>query len=200
VDRVSEPFGSAATSTHRASLYSSVMGAAWAELAEPIRFFHSARSVTRASGRFRVLRGTNVLARLMASAMRLPRETAAIDLKLRIVPQGRGERWEREFGRQLLITTQALSRSGALLEHFGPMEMAFALRAENSCLVLQQQRTALVVGPWRLPLPSWAAPRISAREEPDGTSRIKVAVRVAAPGLGTLVTYDGVIAVEGADE
>jgi hypothetical protein len=197
---VSEALVSAAPATSDAGLYSSVMGPGWADLAEPIRFFHAARSVTRASGRFRVVRGSSILARVMASAMRLPRESAAIDLKLTIVPHGRGERWERAFGRELLITSQERYGTGTVLEHFGSMAIVFALRAVNGSLVLQQQRTALVVGPWRLPLPAWAAPRISAREDPDGSTQVKVAVTVAAPGVGTLVTYDGVIVVDGARE
>jgi hypothetical protein len=176
------------------------MGDAWAELAQPIQFLHAARSMTRASGRFRVGRGGNLLARLMASVMRLPRESAAIDLTLRIVPHGRGERWEREFGRQLLVTTQELSSTGRLLEQFGPMEIAFALRAVDGSLVLRQEQSALIVGPWRLPLPRWAAPRISAREDALGAAQIKVAVNVAAPGVGTLVNYDGTIEVEAARE
>jgi hypothetical protein len=186
--------------TERTSLYSSVIGPGWIDLAEPIRRFHSSRPVTRARGRFRVVRGSNIVARLMASAMRLPRETAATDLRVTIERDGRGERWEREFGRQLLVTTQDLSGSGLLLEHFGPMEFAFGLRAENGSLVLQQERTALLVGPWRLPLPKWAAPQISAREDPHGRAQIQVAVKVAGPGVGTLVTYDGVIVVEGEGE
>jgi hypothetical protein len=197
---VIEPLTSSIRTVDGAGLYSSVMGTGWAELAEPIRFFHSARSVTHARGRFRVARGANILARLMASAMRLPREAAASELTLTIERDGRRERWERAFGGQLLVTTQELSETGALLEHFGPMVIAFALRAVNGDLVLQQLGTTLAVGPWRLPLPYWASPQISAREEPQGPSQIKVAVKVAAPGLGMLVTYDGVIVVEGPRE
>jgi hypothetical protein len=120
----------------------------------------------------------------------------ATELRLEIVSDGDRERWQREFGGQRLDTTQEPARDRrALRERFGPFEFTFALHVLAGSLVHVQRSTALVVGPLRLPLPAWSAPRISAREDPAG-DHVQVAVRVEAPGVGMLVSYDGVVTVE----
>jgi hypothetical protein len=128
--------------------------------------------------------------------MRLPRESTATELRLEIVADGDGERWRREFGGQRLDTTQEpASDRRALRERFGLFEFTFALHVLAGSLVHVPRTTALAVGPLRLPIPAWSAPRISAREEPAG-DHVHVAVRVDVPGVGMLVSYDGVVTIE----
>jgi hypothetical protein len=165
-------------------------------LAPSIRSFHGSRPHTLARGTFRVVRGPGRIAAVLASALRLPPANPATELRLQIVADGAGERWQRDFGGQRLDTTQEPSDDGrALREQFGPLEFTFALHVLAGSLVHVQRATALVVGPVRFPLPAWSAPRIVAREDPAG-DHVRVEVRIQAPGVGMLVSYDGVVTVD----
>ena len=43
--------------------------------------------------------------------------------------------------------------------------------------------------------PPWA-PRVEAREDPAGTNRVNVTVRVTLPPIGRLIAYDGSVEIE----
>jgi hypothetical protein len=66
----------------------------------------------------------------------------------------------------------------------------------DGSLLYVQHAAAFVFGPVRLPIPASWAPRVEAREDPAGPTRVKTHVRVTLPGVGPLITYDGIIDVE----
>jgi hypothetical protein len=175
-------------------LYARVLGDRWRLLADPIRLAHAAESTRR--GRFRITHGRGYVARVLAACLRLPRPGRAAETRLAIAACGDREYWHRSFDDRHLDTWQYRAGDGELGERIGVLEFRFRLDAADGSLVFRQLDTAFVLGSVRLRLPAAWAPRIEAREDPAGANQIAVSVRVALPGVGPLLTYDGIISLE----
>jgi hypothetical protein len=176
-------------------LYARIMGASWSQVAQPLRFLHTADPVVHAQGHFRVERGRHPLASLLAWMLRLPQPGAAVDIRLTITAGGDEERWERTIGGRRLETRQyALSED--LAERFGIVEFRFRLVASGGSLQYVQRQAALRCWPIRVRIPAALAPCVEAREGPAGPRQVQVDVRVVLPGIGRLISYAGVIGIE----
>ncbi len=173
-------------------LYAQILGPRWHELAEPVRRLHTQGAVVEAAGTFRVTRGSNIAARLLAWLARLPAECDAVDLKLTVTPTGSREEWKRAFGPQLLVSMQWTQADGLLTEHMGPNELRFQLDVADGTLFYLTKAVALRLGPCRLWLPSFLAPQVTASEKPQGNG-VQVSVEVRLPLLGRLITYEGTL-------
>lgn len=181
-------------------LYERLVGGAWGRLPEPVRRLHPAGSRVRGAGRFEVRHGGRLTARLLARLMRLPAAGDAVPVVLTVEPEGAGgERWHRSFGGRPFVTHQRERPPGLLADRAGAVEMYFRMEAEAGALVYRHAATALRLGRLRVPLPRALAPRVEAREwaEP-GDARVVVRVRVSAPLVGPLITYEGKIELEAA--
>jgi len=180
------------------TLYPRLLGASWHDLDEAVRQAHYVGKPVRSSGWLQVRHGSGWLARLLVWLLRMPLAGDAVRTRLVVTPQGKRERWQRSFGARFLVTTQWEESGNLLAERMGPLEIYFRLHATNRALVYRQTGAALRLGPWRLDLPSWLAPRVVAQEEPGGhPERIHVAVEIVAPLLGLLISYDGAMVKEG---
>jgi Domain of unknown function (DUF4166) len=173
-----------------------VMGDTWAQIAEPIRHAHTTHSIARARGHLRVDHGRHYLARWLARVLRLPRPSAAADTRLIVTARPDGERWQRTFDGRRLETRQYESNEGDLAERFGVLEFRFRLDAPGGSLVYFQREAALRFGFARIRIPASWAPRVEAREDPAGPTRINVNVRIVLPWVGPLISYAGTIDVE----
>jgi hypothetical protein len=176
-----------------------VMGESWEQVAEPVRRMHAPQSIVRAHGRLRIEHGSHRLVRLLTRLLRLPDASAAAETQLVVTTRADGERWHRTFNGRRLETRQYRASRSELIERFGPLEIRFRLDASDGSLVYVQRDAAILVGSVRLPIPHAWAPRIQAREDPAGPRRVKVDVRIALPGVGPLVAYDGIMDVEDVD-
>jgi hypothetical protein len=188
-------FGAANGPDFPRSLYRSLLGSSWLQLSEPIRFAHASATV-RASGRLRIVHGRSRAARVLARLLRLPRASDVADVRLVITSGPDGERWRRTFDGRLLDTRQYRANESELAERIGVLELRFRLEASEGSLIYRQLEAAFLAGPVRLRLPAMCAPRVDAREEPAGARRMRVHVGVAFPGLGSVLTYDGLIDLE----
>ena len=178
------------------TLYRRLLGSAWEELSPSVRHAHTTASTVRGSGRLRIAHGRSLGARWLARLLRLPRATDAADTRLVISPDAGGERWSRTFDDSRFDTRQYEGGERALVERFGALELRFQLEAAQGSLCFRSRDAALVWGPVRVPLsPKWA-PRVDAREDAAGMRRIRIHVRVAVPGLGPVLTYEGCIDIE----
>ena len=177
-------------------LYARVMGEAWTRVAGPVRLAHGSPTVTRAHGRLRVERGRHFAARIFALALRLPRQSPAADTTLIVTPHAGGELWQRTIDGSRFDTRQYQSPASELAERFGILEFLFQLEESGGGLRFVQREAALTFGPARFRVPRSCAPRVEAREDPEGTSRVRVGVRVALPLIGLLIAYDGTIEIE----
>jgi hypothetical protein len=177
------------------SLYPRLLGPAWFDLDPVIRRMHLPGRVVISA--FEIRHGNGLVARVVRSALRLPTADDARDTRLVITRDARTERWTRTFGRRSLVTIQRALADGSLAERIGPLELRFRLHVAGGALSYVQAGAALTVGRWGLPLPLWIAPRVEAREErEDGGDGAHVRVRVSAPMIGFLMSYEGCLHVE----
>jgi hypothetical protein len=183
--------------TVTAPLYARIMGDCWTHVAAPVRRLHTTHSIVRAHGCVRVEHGRSRLARFLARVLRLPPPSAAAETRLLVTARGDREHWERTFNGHCLDTWQIASNAFEMAERFGALELRFRMGASAAGSLLYDQREAsFLFGSVRLRIPSPWAPRVQAREDPAGPTRVKVDVRVALPWVGPLIAYDGVVEVE----
>jgi hypothetical protein len=80
------------------SLYRRLLGPAFDLMPPSLRNFHDVQTEWRGSARFKITRGRGWLRNFLANAAGLPAAGEDVPLRLRIVAEGEGERWIREFG------------------------------------------------------------------------------------------------------
>src|SRR5262245_51399330 len=107
-------------------LYPRLLGPAWFDLDPVVRQLHEPDQVIRAA--LEIRHGRGLVARIVQSALRLPRSTDGRITTLRITSDARTERWTRTFGRRSLVTIQRALSDGCLGERIGPFEFRFRLR------------------------------------------------------------------------
>jgi len=176
-------------------LYPRVLGDDWWTLAEPVRWAHAAGEEWR--GCFRVWHGEGWLARRLARWSGLPQPATAAEIRLRIIEDGAGQRWERRFNNSALTTRQWAADGRHLIEAFRAWELHFELQVVERALHYVQRGARLCLGKVRLWWPLALAPRVSASETMDGPERVRVAVTVTLPFAGLLIAYEGFLEVEG---
>jgi hypothetical protein len=179
-------------------LYARLLGSAWHQLAEPVRVAHTSLSTIHAVGRLRVGHGRSHVARLVAWLLRLPRAADAAETRLVVTPDGAGERWLRTFANRRLETVQYEAGDGELAERIGILELRFRLHVSDGSLLFHQVAAAVRWASIRVRLPALCAPYVEAREDPAGPHHVCIHVRVEAPALGTVLTYDGTMDIEDA--
>ena len=181
----------------RTSLYPRLLGAAWDSLDAAVQRLHIDTGPVRATGTFRVWHGRSRLVRLLVRLLPLPPAAMAVPMRLTVTPCAHGERWCRTFGGTPLRSTQSAGPSGLLAERMSLLELQFRLEAREGMLCYRAAGAAIVIGPRRLPLPRWLAPRVLAHEAPGAGGDARVSVAVLLPVGGLLVAYAGHVRCEG---
>ncbi len=178
------------------TLYESLLGASLAELPASLRHFHRDPQGGRARGTLRVLRGRNLLARLVGWGMGVPPESPGACVDLRVEVRDGVERWLRTFGGYPMVTRQ-WAEGAHLVEAVGPTRMVFRLRVEAGTMRFEPLRVRLL----GLTLPRWLSPTVTASAGPPGEGDAATAwalcVEVVAPFVGRIVRYEGTMALEG---
>jgi hypothetical protein len=163
-----------------------LVGEAWAELDASVQRWHDAAHQVQGTGLFTIRHGQGSLARFLVWLLRLPTSGEALATRLVIERHTGGETWSRTFAGRTLMTVQYQRGTELLAERLGWLEICFCLRVIEHTLDFWHTGTAGVLGPIRVPLPRWLAPRLTAREWAglEAGSR-QVAVRVSLPCIGT---------------
>lgn len=166
-------------------LYARVMGPDFGSLPPAVRAIHLVNGDFAAAGIAEVVRGTNMLARMVGRLFGFPAAARQVPVSVWMREEDGVETWRRDFGG--ICFESRLSQRGALLvERFGLVRFGFALRRETDGLTMHFRRWWL--GP--LPMPLALAPRGIAREyEADG--RFHFDVPIALPLIGLVVHYKG---------
>jgi hypothetical protein len=170
------------------TLYQRILEADFDRLPAVLRDFHSLPEGGRAHGILTVERGSGALRRVLARSLGLPEPGRDVPVHVEVVVRDGREIWIRRFGASVLRTVQA-HRRGRMIERAGPCQIVFALAVTDSGLRFCSERTLL----FGIPLPAAFSLRVDASTDSMG-DRWKLAVDIAAPGLGMLTRYWGVIA------
>jgi hypothetical protein len=174
------------------ALYPRLIGKAWAELDASVQHWHDASHQVQGTGLFTVRHGQRGMARFLVWLLRLPTSGEALATRLVILRHAWGETWSRTLAGRALMTIQYQRGTDLLAERFGYLEFWFRLRVIEHALDFWHTGTACVLGPMRVPLPRWLAPRIAAREWAGlEEGSLQVAVYVSLPCIGLLLAYEG---------
>lgn len=175
-------------------LYPKLLGAAWPDLDATIRRLHESGGTVHAVGVFQVRHGGNRLARALARIARLPAAGEAVDVRLQVTAQEKGEEWRRTFAGRPLVSLQFDRGDGLLAERMGIVEMRFRLEGAGGALNYQTVSAAFGLGSFQVSLPRWLSPRVTAWERAVGDmNQINVSVEVNFSLFGLLIAYDGLL-------
>ncbi len=169
------------------SPYRTLLGPALDALPPTLRRFHDVTGEWHGTARFRVTRGQGFLRNLAAHLGGLPPAGDDVPVRLRIVAEGDGERWLRDFGGHRLESVQR-ARGGLLVESFGAVTLGLRLAAEPPALRLVAVRAWLAGVPWpRVLAPAGTGVEVG---RDDGCAIVAAAY---APLLGEIVRYEGLV-------
>ena len=166
-------------------LFAALLGAAFAQLPEPVRRVHDGRQVKELAGRCEVRRGRGVLAWLFGAAAALPRASGDVVVQVRIDRRGDGEVWTRHFGGQRM-QSRLWPDDGLLCERLGLVTFRFRLGVADARLVWTLQSVRALGVP--LPLAWFRGVRA---EEGVADGRYGFRVSASVPGVPVLVAYAG---------
>ena len=161
-----------------------------------MRFAHTPQPAVRARARLRIEHGRSRAARLLAWVLRLPRAADDAEATLLVTPHEDGERWHRTFAGRRFDTRQHQTGPFEVAERIGVLELRFRLSVDDGSLVFRQIHAAFVMGSIRVPLPVACAPVVDAREDAAGARRLRIQVRLTAPAIGPVLTYQGTVDYE----
>nr|WP_298682810.1 SDR family oxidoreductase [uncultured Dongia sp.] len=171
------------------SLYARVLGNDFRRMPVPVQSLHALITTTEVSGRGRVERGHDPIARLIGWLFRFPPAQEDVPVTVRFTIGAAGETWQRDFAGHRFRSRLASRRLGdriILTETFWPLTFDFDLTGHERALEMK-------VKGWRvfgLPLPRKLAPQVSAGERAEG-DRFTFDVRIALPWGSLIVHYRG---------
>ena len=172
-------------------LYPKLLGDSWRDLDQAVRRLHSCDAPVNAVGTFQIWQGSNWFARALARQARLPGAGEAVNVRLYISVRGDAEEWRRFFADKPFVTLQSARDGGLLAERVGRVELRFRLNVVGGALTYQSVSAALCLGAWRVSLPRWCTPQVTACERVTAEGDLDVSVDVHLPRLGCLVAYHG---------
>ncbi|MCB2136615.1 MAG: DUF4166 domain-containing protein [Rhodobacteraceae bacterium] len=172
------------------SLYPLLLGDRFARLPAEVQALHQpgARSVWR--GRADVIRGTGLLAAVVAGMFRFPKQGKDIPVEVTFTTDAEGrELWVRNFAGRAMRSRQEAGRGRNLhhiIERFGPVAVTLAV-------LIRGDRLFLVPRGWRifgLPLPASLLPHGQSFES-AAEGRFRFHVDIDMPIIGPVVRYEG---------
>ena len=171
------------------SVFRNVLGNAWNDLPESIQRMHDVPNGTKISGKARIKRGNNLLAKFIAAIFRFPAEADEVPVDVSIQKFDGVERWKRNFNGNVFeseITNGKDRNEHLLCERFGPFTFGIAL-------VLENEKLNYVVRTWsflKIPLPRLLRPRGESFEySSDGKFHFNVEIKF--PLIELIVSYQG---------
>ncbi len=174
-------------------IYDAAMGAAIERLAEPVRAFHRAPAPARFVGRASVARGSNPLARIVASVMGLPPSSPDCEVEVLVTRDDTNvETWRRTFAGRAFVSSQLPGRGrwqGLIVERIGPMAFAYAV-------IERRGKLHLDIRGWSasgIPMPAFLGPGADAFEH-GADGRFNFDVAMLLPVIGLVVHYRGWLA------
>jgi hypothetical protein len=172
--------------TTDASLFPSLLGDAWPQLAAPVRRLHGGSSSITMRGSADVEGASRLPARILRYLLGLPGPGPTQAVEVRIERHGMREVWTRRFATGLMRSVLSPGPGRTLHEQLGPATLRFRLH-RNGDAIEWQLIGASVLG---LPLPRKWLGSVSARSgAADGRYPFSITARL--PLFGQWIAYRG---------
>ena len=168
-----------------ASLYETVLGARYADLAPAVQAFHRMAGRVELHGEVETEPPASSVARWLAWCIRTPRTPTRGPIRFTLDATPTQETWTRHFPRQTMRSTLSLHH-GRIMERLGAVRLFFALEAEHGALQMRLEGLRFL----GIPCPAWLRPDVLAEETGDG-DRFHFNVRASVPLLGVVAAYRG---------
>lgn len=169
------------------SLYQDLLGPKYLQLPPVVQQMHRVNGEVHASGTGSVDRGRNLVSRLLASLLGMPRTGTWVPVHITFRHADDGEWLIRDYDGSVLTTRQDAGEgadAGMLLEGFGPVRLVIALDIEDDALAFRLHSVRL----FGMALPRALWPRLQAYEsEVDGW--YVSYVDIGLPLIGRLIRY-----------
>ncbi|MDM0120034.1 DUF4166 domain-containing protein [Variovorax arabinosiphilus] len=167
------------------SLYATLMGAAFTELAPAVREFHSSAGRVAFDGWAETAEPQTRVARSIARLLGTPQRRGRHAIRFELDARPATETWTRYFPGRTMRSRMG-GHGGDLVEQLGPLRLHFGLAAQEGALVMQLRRVRC----FGVPCPRWLTPRVHAVETGIGRE-LHFDVRGGLPGIGTVAAYRG---------
>lgn len=168
-----------------ASLYETVLGTQYTQLAPAVQTFHRMTGLVALHGEVETEPPATRIARWLAWCIRTPRTPTRGPIRFTLNATPTEETWTRHFPRQTMRSTLSLHR-GHIMERLGAVRLFFALEAEHGMLRMRLEGLRFL----GIPCPAWLRPAVVAEETGDG-DRFHFNVRASVPLLGMVAAYRG---------
>lgn len=171
-------------------LFEHALGPSFANLPRALQDLHTVIDVRHWRGKASVIRGTNLISRLVGWLVGFPPATPSTDVHVGMRRTPKGETWTRRFGRYTFRSYLAPARhnaSGHVTERFGLLTFRIDLAPSEQDLSFPVSRGDAL----GLPLPALLLPVSKTREYADEAGRACFDVSIALPLIGQIVGYRG---------
>lgn len=172
-------------------LYQQILGNAYDTIPESVRRLHAINGTVTSVGEGEVIRGTSLVARMMARALSLP-PNGRHQVTVRSISDGRSEVLERRYGDYLMTSTlecRETDDGDRLVEALGPITLTVHPIGHSEGIDFQIESARLGHnGPL---LPRFLQPKVQATERADAAGRYLFDVKVSTPLAGLVVHYHG---------
>lgn len=160
------------------------------KVAAPVAALHRAPGRQEYEGRCDIAEPEGRLGRLLARLAGFPPAGRDVPLGLTCEDRNGARHWIRDFGGHVTRSTLRYdSRTGHVIERFGPFTLHLALSARDGRLAMRVARLALL----GVPVPGPLRPRSSTVEYADDAGRFRFDVAASVPLLGPFMRYAGYI-------
>ncbi len=168
-----------------ASLYETLLGARYAQLAPAVQAFHRLSGRVVLHGEVETQPPASRAARWLAWCIRTPRTMTRGPIRFTLEAASTQETWTRQFPRQTMRSTLTLS-DGHIVERLGAVRLLFTLEAVDRTLHMRLRGMRFL----GIPCPGWLRPGVVAEETGDD-ERLHFNVRASVPLLGVVAAYRG---------
>lgn len=171
-------------------LFEHALGPSFSQLPPALQDLHAVIDVRHWRGKASVIRGTNLISRLVGGLVGFPPSTPSTDVHVAMRRTAKGETWTRRFGRHTFRSYLAPAKHNApghVTERFGFLNFRIDLAASTQDLSFPVSRGKAL----GLPLPAFLLPASDTREYVDAAGRACFDVSIALPLIGKVVGYKG---------
>lgn len=167
------------------SMYETVMGNRFSQLAPAIQRFHRLSGEHVLHGWVKTHAPASIAAKLLARLLGTPLDETSGPIRFNLHARPDREAWTRHFPTKTMKSTLSLC-GRQVEERLGPARLIFVLVESSGTLVMALNRFRFL----GIPCPGWLMPNVVAQESGDGSS-LHFHVQATLPIIGVVASYSG---------